>query len=335
MKKLRFLSALLVSATLGLSALTVSAAAQDAKLKEITVLTNYTFHGRHTPFFVGLDQGYYRDAGFDVKILPAAGSGFVISAIESGKADYGMADTGPVVQAVAKGAKVKGFLVFMDKSTMGFASLEPYPDPASIRGKKIAASQADSARVIFPIILARHGLADMPVDWQTADSGVYASLLLSGRVDLFTASIDGDVPALQKLATPRGKKVYFASFADWGYEVYGYWMIASQSKLKNDPAEVRRFADATIQAVQYSIAHPEEAARIMVKYNTTLNYDTVLSQWRQSIKAIDTDYTRKNGYGVATDDRLENTINIIGEALKLKTDGIKPDDVFQNVVNKR
>ncbi|WP_298012437.1 ABC transporter substrate-binding protein [uncultured Castellaniella sp.] len=334
MKKLRFLSALLISATLGFGALAAPAAAQDAKLKEITVLTNYTFHGRHTPFFVGLEKGFYRDAGFDAKIMPAAGSGFVISAIESGKADYGMADAGPVVQAVAKGAKVKGFLVFMDKTTMGFASLEPYPDPASIKGKKVAASQADSARVIFPIILGRNNLADMPVDWQTADSGVYSSLLLSGRVDLFTASIDGDVPALQKLAAPRGKKVYFSSFADWGYDVYGYWMIASQAKLKDDPAEVRRFADATSKAVQYSIEHPEEAARIMVKHNTTLNYDTVLSQWGQSVKAIDTDYTKKNGYGVATDDRIENTIGIIGEALKLKTDGIKPGDVFQHVVSK-
>ncbi len=334
MKKLRFLSALLVSATLGFGALAAPAAAQDAKLKEITVLTNYTFHGRHSPFFVGLEKGFYRDAGFDVKIMPAAGSGFVISAIESGKADYGMADAGPVVQAVAKGAKVKGFSVFMDRTTMGFASLEPYPDPASIKGKKVAASQADSARVIFPIILGRNNLADMPVDWQTADSGVYASLLLSGRVDLFTASIDGDVPALQKLAAPRGKKVYFSSFADWGYDVYGYWMIASQAKLKNDPDEVRRFADATGKAVRYSIEHPEETARIMVKHNTTLDYDTVLSQWEQSVKAIDTDYTKKNGYGVATDDRLENTITIIGEALKLKTDGIKPDDVFQHVVSK-
>lgn len=335
MKKIQFLSALLVSAWLGIGALASPAvAAPDAKLKEITFLTNYTFHGRHSPFFVGLEKGFYRDAGFDIKILPAAGSGFVISAVESGQADYGMADAGPVVQAVVKGSKVKGFFIFMDKTTMGFASLEPYPTPESIKDKKVAASQADSARVIFPIILGRNNLGGMPIDWQTADSGVYFSLLLSGRVDLFTASIDGDVPALEKLATPRGKKVYFSSFADWGYDVYGYWLIASNAKLKDDPAQVQQFADATRKAVLYSIQHPEETARIMVKHNTTLDYDTVLSQWRQSIKAMDTAYTQKNGYGVATDDRLQSTIGIIGEALKLKTDHVGPGDVFNHAVTK-
>src|SRR5947209_17602644 len=103
----------------------VPAQAQPA-LKKITFLTNYTFHGRHTPFFVGAEKGYYRDAGFDIDIQPATGSGFVITAIDSGKADYGMAEAASVVQAAAKGAKIKSFMVFTDVSTSGLASFEPY-----------------------------------------------------------------------------------------------------------------------------------------------------------------------------------------------------------------
>src|SRR5262249_5843676 len=90
--------------------------AQTPALKKVTFLTNYTFHGRHSPFFVGLEKGYYRDAGFDIDIQPATGSGFVITAVDSGKADYGMAEAASVVQAAAKGAKVKSFMVFTDIS---------------------------------------------------------------------------------------------------------------------------------------------------------------------------------------------------------------------------
>jgi ABC-type nitrate/sulfonate/bicarbonate transport system substrate-binding protein len=39
--------------------------------KKITFLTNCTFHGRHTPFFVGVDKGFFREAGFDVTTKPA------------------------------------------------------------------------------------------------------------------------------------------------------------------------------------------------------------------------------------------------------------------------
>ena len=49
-------------------------------------------------------------------------------------------------------------MVFMDVSTSGLASLEPYPTMESLKGKKVAASQSDSARVTLPILLERHKL---------------------------------------------------------------------------------------------------------------------------------------------------------------------------------
>jgi len=310
------------------------AQAQAPALKKITFLTNYTFHGRHSPFFVGLDKGYYREAGFDLDIQPATGSGFVITAVDSGKADYGMAEAASVVQGVAKGAKVKSFMVFTDISTSGLASLEPYKTLESLKGKRIAASQTDSARVILPILLDRAKIDPSSVQWLAADPGVYSSLLLSGQTDLFTASIDGDIPALEKVAAPRGKTVYFSSFADWGYDVFGYLLIAKDTSLASDPDSARRFADATRKAVEYSIANPEETARIMVKHNPALNYDTTLAQWRQTIKSIETPYEKKNGYGAATEDRVQRTIDLVKTAMKLDT-GIKAQDIYQPVMKSR
>src|SRR5690606_32298516 len=142
------------------------------------------------------------------------------------------------------------------------------------------------------------------------------------------ASIDGDIPALRRIAAPRNQEVYFSSFADWGYEVYGYWMITSHDKLANKEDEVKAFAQATAKAVLYAMEHPEETAQIMVKHNSTLDSDTTLSQWSQSVKAMQTDYVAENGYGRATEERLQNTIDIIQEALGLEQE-VTPDEVFQ------
>ncbi len=226
----RFLLAALAS-----MALVTSASAQTAP-KKITFLTNYVFNGRHVPFFVGLDKGFYKDAGFDIQIAPATGSGFVITAIDSGKADFGMADVSSVAQAVAKGAKVKGFFVYTDISTNGLAALSPHPTPESVLGQKIAAAQTDSVRVILPIILDAKSLDPAKLNWIAADPSVYFSLLLSGQVDMFTATSDGDIPALTRVATPQGKTAYFSSFADWGYDIFGYVLIASNATLERDPA---------------------------------------------------------------------------------------------------
>ncbi len=296
-------------------------------LKKVVFLTNYVFHGRHSPYFVGVDKGFYREAGFDVQISPATGSGFVVSALEGGKTDYGMAESTSVVQAVSKGAKVKGFGVFMDITTSGLASLTPYPTPQSLAGKTIAASLTDSARVILPILFNQKGIDPSSVKWQAADPGVYFPLLLDGKVDLFTASIDGDVPALMRVATPQGKTVHFSSFADWGYDVFGYFLVTTGERIAKNPEEVKAFAAATVKAVKYSIDHPEETAQIMVKANLTLDYNTTLAQWRQSIKAINTAYVSKNGYGNATTDRLQRTVDLVKRAFKVET-ALTPDDIY-------
>ncbi|UCF95011.1 MAG: ABC transporter substrate-binding protein, partial [Desulfobacterales bacterium] len=291
----------LIGGTAGVSPVS---AASEKPLKKVVFLTNYVFHGRHSPFFVGLDKDFYKEAGFDIHIAPSTGSGFVVSALEGGKADYGIAESTSVVQAIAKGAKVKGFGVFMDISTSGLAALTPYPTPQSLAGKTIAASLTDSARVILPIIYNMNNLDPSSLKWQAADPGVYFPLLLEGKVDLFTASIDGDVPALMKVATPRGKTVHFSSFADWGYDVFGYFLVAKSDKIEQNPDEVRAFAAATVKTVKYCMEHPEETAEIMVKYNPTLDYETTFAQWSQSIKALNTAYVQQHGYGIATEDRV-------------------------------
>ena len=323
-------------ATTGLLALAVvmafgptSAFSADKSLKKVVFLANYAFHGRHSPYFVGLDKGFYREAGFEIHIAPTTGSGFVVAALQGGKADYGMADASTVVKSVAKGANVKAYGVFMDISTMGLAALTPHPTPQSLAGKTIAAGVTDSARVILPIIFGQKGIDPSSVKWEAASSGVYMSLLLDGRVDLYTATIDGDIPALTKVAAKQGKKVHFSSFAEWGYDVFGYFFVTTADKIAKNPDEVKAFAAATVKTVKYAIAHPEETARIMVKYNPTLNYDTTLTQWTQSIIAIDTAYVKKHGYGVATNDRLQRMIDLVGKAFKLDS-SLKPSDVYQS-----
>jgi NitT/TauT family transport system substrate-binding protein len=319
-------SKLIAALALAVAASMPSASFAEAP-KKITFLTNYVYIGRHAPFFVGLDKGFYKEAGFDVEIKPATGSGFVITAIDGGKADYGMADISSVVQGIAKGAKVKAFMVYTDVTTNGLAALTPYPTPESVVGKKIAAGQTDSVRVTLPIIFDLKGLDTSKINWQAADPSVYFSLLLSGQVELFTATSDGDVPALKRVAAPQGKSVHFSSFADWGYDIYGYVLIGTEAALAKDPGEAKRFAEATKKAVDYSIKNPDEAVRIMVKLNPTMNADTVKTQWSGAMESIQTPYVAKNGYGVATTDRIERSIALTKKALKLDAD-LKATDLY-------
>jgi NitT/TauT family transport system substrate-binding protein len=317
---------LLALAFLSAAAVTTASPA-ETPVKKITVLTNYVFLGRHSPFFVGVDKGFYRDAGFDVSVSPTTGSAFVAAALEGGKADFGIAEPASVVQAIGRGSSIKAFGVFMDRTTSGLASLAPYPTPASLSGKRIAASLTDSARVILPIVVKRAGMDPSTLNWVTADPGVYFSLLLGGRAELVTASIDSDVPALRRIAEPRGRTVHFSSFAGWGYDVFGYFLVARRQRIADQPDEVRRFAGATARAVRYALDHPAEAAKITARYAPALAYDTALAQWQESMRSIDTPFVREHGYGIASRARLQASIDLVGQAFTLQGK-VTPDDVY-------
>ena len=315
-------------AAIVLFATTLASLAQTPdKLKKITVLTNYAFFGRHAPLFTGIEKGYFREAGFDVQLLPTTGSGFVNTAIDGNKADFALTDASVLVQSIAKGAKIQAFGVYLDISANGLASLQPIPSPKSLIGRKIAAALTDSSRVVVPIVYNLKNLDPSKLEWQAADPGTYFSLLLSGRVDVIAAAMDADRPALSKVAASQNKQVHFAAFADWGYDVFGIFLVSQAARVVDHPDEVKAFAAAVVKSVKYAIANPDEAARIMAEKNPTFDPEIVAAQWKASAAVIQTDYVRKYGYGVATLDRLQHTIALARTALKIDTE-LTPEQLF-------
>ena len=314
--------------TVGLLVTALSDNAQTPdKLKKITVLTNYAFFGRHAPLFTGIEKGYFREAGFDVQMLPTTGSGFVNTAIDGNRADFALTDASVLVQSIAKGAKIVAFGVYLDISANGLASLQPIPTPESLVGRKIAAALTDSSRIVVPIVYSLKNLDTSKLEWQAADPGTYFSLLLGGRVDVIAAAMDADRPALSKAAASQNKQVHFAAFADWGYDVFGLFLVTQPARVAEHPDEVRAFAAAVVKSVKYALANPDEAARIMTAKNPTFDPDIVAAQWKASAAAMQTDYTRKHGYGVATLDRLQRTITLARTALKIETE-VTPEQLF-------
>ena len=194
-------------------------------------------------------------------------------------------------------------------------------------GRKIAAALTDSSRVVVPIVYNLKNLDPSKLEWQAADPGTYFSLLLSGRVDVIAAAMDADRPALSKVAASQNKQVHFAAFADWGYDVFGIFLVSQAARVVDHPDEVKAFAAAVVKSVKYAIANPDEAARIMAEKNPTFDPEIVAAQWKASAAVIQTDYVRKYGYGVATLDRLQHTIALARTALKIDTE-LTPEQLF-------
>jgi NitT/TauT family transport system substrate-binding protein len=54
-------------------------------------------------------------------------------------------------------------------------------------------------------------------------------------------------------------------YSEYLRDLYGNALIVTDDYLKKDPAGTKRFRDALLKALKFSIEHPDEAADIMVK----------------------------------------------------------------------
>lgn len=185
----------------------------------------------------------------------------------------------------------------------------------------------DSSRVVIPIIYSLKNLDASKLQWVAADPGTYFALLLGGRADVIAAAMDADRPALGKAAAAQGKQVNFAAFGAWGYDVFGLFLVTSPDRIAQNPAEVKAFAAATSKSVAYAMAHPEEAAKAMAAQNPAMDGDLILAQWQAASEAMQTPYVKKNGYGIATADRVQRTIDLARTALKIDA-AITPEQLY-------
>ena len=68
------------------------AQAQEKKLTDITFSLDFITLGRHAPFYVAIDKGYYKEEGLNVNIVPAKGTAQGIQNVEAGIAQIGFTD---------------------------------------------------------------------------------------------------------------------------------------------------------------------------------------------------------------------------------------------------
>ena len=82
------------------------AQAQEKKLTDITFSLDFITLGRHAPFYVAIDKGYYKEEGLNVNIIPAKGTAQGIQNVESGIAQIGFTDIASLVVARAEGLRL-------------------------------------------------------------------------------------------------------------------------------------------------------------------------------------------------------------------------------------
>ena len=83
------------------------AQAQEKKLTDITFSLDFITLGRHAPFYVAIDKGFYKEEGLDVEILEGSGSTTVAQLAANQTNPVAYVDAATMMRGVGAGMPIR------------------------------------------------------------------------------------------------------------------------------------------------------------------------------------------------------------------------------------
>jgi len=287
--------------------------AQAGGLDKVEFLLNWRITADHSPYYIALEKGWYREEGLDVNVTVGQGSGFSVQAIDTGRADIAISDAPVPVTMRQDGAKIKIIGVIFDKhpNCAWFWKDSGIREPKDLAGKTAAVPATDGHKVMWPAFAK---LVNIPVDsitWINIDAANKIPALVSRNADVTFDLYTGE-PTFRKA---MGDNVGFFLWSNSGFDCYAHSYITSDDIIAKRPEMLRKFLKVSYRAWQYALENPVEAIDILSKYHPIdkAEYVPAINVIREF---FDTDRYKNIGIGYIDPARMKTTYDLVNEFQK-------------------
>jgi NitT/TauT family transport system substrate-binding protein len=315
------------------AAIALAAALPASAQDKVQLQLNWFHLADHSPIYLALKKGYYKEENIDLTVLRGSGSADSAKKIDLGQADVGISDAPTVLTAISKGANLKMVAVVYDKAgnNVFFRKSANIRTPKDLAGRKIAVPPADSHRVLWPAFAATQGIDANSVTMVNVKPEGKQAIVAAGEVD---ASFDLYTSyAIWEKVLGKGE-VGHLLWADYGLPIYGHTYFVNNDLIKKNPKLIERFLRATHKGWRDAKANPAASIDAMVEQVPGLDRNTLLATMPAILDLCVTDRSAKHGMGWIEPELMQKTMDITFATAK-------PDkpmtlgDVFTNEYNSR
>jgi NitT/TauT family transport system substrate-binding protein len=263
MNKLKksFASSQFVMGLLVALATATSAAAQSTQtLEPVTLRLGWTYIGGFSPWYLGVEKGFFREQGIDLKISEGKGTVTSAATVANGSDDFGYFDIGSTSLLIDKGLPLRGISQTRQKTSAAYISMKKsgIDSPKKIEGHSVALTPGASTTQLFAGFVAANNLDISKIKQEGLDPSIFVKALIAGQVDAILSYYDSSGLAIVN----QGHEVNMLLFADYGVNILDYGVATSLNMMKNKPDLVKRFVAAAAKSFAYASDHVDEAVAV-------------------------------------------------------------------------
>ena len=308
--------------------LTITSSAAFAADKVIYQL-DWLPSGEETFPYVAQKEGYFAAENLDVEIRIGRGTTDVLAKMATGNAEFGSGGLGALMQAAAEGPMpVKAVLSIFTKQPDAIFTYEGSGIKAikDLAGKTVATATFTSSNALWPVIASINGLDVSRVKLIKTDPTATTAMVATGKADALINWITsgGEIEAVLEDA---GKKTVVLPWSEFGLDGYGLSLFASKAEIANHPDVVGRFVAACEKAIQFSIAHPEDAAKDLKAAVPLVDLDAAIVEVKTTVPVTKNEISSKFGMGTFDPVLVRHTWQWIAKSQSYSLDKLDPEQV--------
>lgn len=229
----------------------------------VRLALDWTPNTDHTGFYVAQAQGWYRDAGITLKILPYNGA-TPESIVSGGQAECGISFEDSMTFAVAAGAKLTSVMAILQHNAQELAVLanSGITHPRQLDGKTYAGfGYPNEVPTVRYVIRKDGGSGDFKV--ATLNGAAYDALYHKQADFAITFTAWEGLEAKE-----RGIDLRYFKFTDYGFpDFYQVLLACNTDWLAKNQDAARRFVGATVRGFQLAASDPDGAAKMLIDQN--------------------------------------------------------------------
>ncbi|MCJ8142631.1 ABC transporter substrate-binding protein [Ancylobacter sp. A5.8] len=262
---------------------------------EDTMRLEWVMQGQFAGPIVAYEKGYYKEAGIDLKLLPAGPDLKPAITVAQGTDTFGIGHPNQVITARANDVPLvtvlqlgqKSATTYIARKDSGIKKVEDMPGHsvglwfggdeqefmAMLRAANVDPSKVNIISQGFDI-----------VGWLNKQ---YEVMQVTRYNELQLVYAEGYKP----------EDLVFLNPEDYGVAFVNTGVFATEAMIKKEPAKVQAMVDATLRGWQDALSDPEAAAKIVVKYNGELTEPSQVAQIKAMGDLICAGPTLKGEFG--------------------------------------
>ncbi|MBV9987428.1 MAG: ABC transporter substrate-binding protein [Chitinophagaceae bacterium] len=223
-----------------------------AQLHRVTLQLKWWHQFQFAGYYAAQKQGYYKQSGLDVQLIPGDAGHDVMKQVLSGTADFGITDSELLLE-YSQGQPVVALGAIFQHSPYVIMSLarSGINSPSDLVGKKIMAADnqgwVEMKAVFLKEGINTDGIHVVRHTWNNLD-------LVRDSVDAMTAYRSVEPYQLTQL----GATVSLIEPVTYGIDFYGDILFSRRDVVNKQPELTESFRQASFRGWEYAMAHKEE-----------------------------------------------------------------------------